>query len=152
MVEKPAGCYNHRVIDTPSRINNDSPKESKKFSFVPFLILTLVAYVGFLLYQAVYFNYKTSQKIKTLKNQLVDLDSEKQKLESLIAYYQTDTFAELEARKKLGMRMPGEKAIKVDVPEDQASLAKEQNQQKPVTQPAIPNWQKWVNYLEGRDF
>lgn len=121
-----------------------------KFNFVPFLILILVAYVSFLLYQAVYFNYKTSQKIKALKSDTAGLEDQKLQLEALIAYYKTDSFAELEARKKLGMRMPGEKVIKVDV--ESRANQNESTLKEIVKEPQIPNWQQWIYYLEGKDF
>ncbi len=120
-----------------------------KFNFVPLLILVLVAYVSFLLYQAVYFNYKTSQKINALKSDTLGLEDQKLQLEALISYYKTDSFAELEARKKLGMKMPGEKVIKVDVEPKvgQNDLKAEEI----IKEPQTPNWQEWIYYLEGKD-
>lgn len=123
--------------------------DKAKFNFVPVLILVLVGYVSFLLYQAVYFNYKTSQKIKSLQTDTVGLEEQKIQLEALIAYYKTDSFAELEARKKLGMKMPGEKVIKVDV---ESKTGQNDLKAEKIIEPQIPNWQEWIYYLEGKDF
>lgn len=123
--------------------------EKTKFNFAPVLILILIGYVSFLLYQAVYFNYKTTQKIRALKSDTLDLEDQKLQLEALIAYYKTDTFAELEARKKLGLKMPGEKVIKVDVLEQSQPI--EDAAADLVKGPQTPNWQNWINYLSGRE-
>lgn len=117
---------------------------------MPFLLFALLGYISFLLYQAVYFNYQTSQKIKSLKSDIAELNEQKEKLEDLIIYYQTDTFAELEARKKLGLKMPGEKVVKVDLIEQ--SRQAEEAPQDIVQGLVIPNWQKWIDYLQGKDF
>lgn len=109
-------------------------------------VVCAIGYVLFLLYQAVYFNYTTNQKIKVLKEDKVDLEKDQSRLETLIAYYKTDAFAELEARKKLGLRKPGEKVINVDVPQTQV-------QQQPVfiekDSTEKSNVQSWIDYLAG---
>jgi len=87
--------------------------------------------------------------MKSLKGDIINLESQKTRLQALIAYYKTDTFAELEARKKLGLKMSGEKVIKVDV-----EIKDEQNDQgvkQVVNEPQTPNWQMWIYYLEGKD-
>ena len=122
-----------------------APRQDKIKLFVIFpLALAVAGYTGFVLFQSVYFNYQASQKIGDLKRQFIVLEQKKLSLEALIAYYQTDTFRELEARKKLGLKMPGEKVVKVEIEKKaeqtapQSSLPKEKEK---------PNWQKWVDFL-----
>lgn len=80
----------------------------------------LAIYLIFLVYQALNFNYLASNKIKTLRKEASYLDAKKSQLEDLIVYYKTDTFKELEARKKLGMRKPGESVLIVKTLEEEA--------------------------------
>lgn len=81
-----------------------------------FLIIALaIIYTGFLLYQSIYFNYKLNKKVSALKKEILQLQEKQEQIKSLIAYYKTSSFQELEARRKLGLKMPGEKVIKVEV-------------------------------------
>lgn len=129
-------------------IGKDGGSRPKRnpWRFLSPIILLAIGYVLFLLYQAVYFNYQTSQKINALKQDLARLEEGKRELETLIAYYQTDSFQELEARKKLGMKMPGEKVVKVELAE--TSQKKEQNVPE-LTDSNRPNWEQWLRYLQG---
>jgi len=114
--------------------------------FLSPIILLAIGYVLFLLYQAVYFNYQTSQKINALKQDLARLTEEKRELETLITYYQTSSFQELEARKKLGMKMPGEKVVKVELAE--TSPKRKQDTHESADE-GRPNWEQWLRYLQG---
>jgi cell division protein FtsB len=118
--------------------------------FFAIVVLIAIIYVLFLLYQAVYFNYKTSQQIKDQKNKMQVLTSDQTRLETLIAYYGTSDFAELEARKKLGLMMPGEKVVKVDVPKSSAQAT---GSGLTVESPGVKksNFQAWLDYLSGID-
>ena len=126
-------------------------EKPKKGSYLtPILILLAVVYVGFLLYQAVYMNYATNQKIKKLRSDLSGAQVEKDRLSSLIAYYKTTTFQELEARKKLGLMLPGEKVVSVEVP-DSAPVVVSQTQQKPQEPIKQNNSRNWLDFLAGKD-
>ena len=128
--------------------NEAKPSSSARFNIWILVLLVGAVYAGITLYQSIYFNYKTDQQIKDLKAQMRQLDNDKEKLEALIVYYKTDTFQELEARKKLGLKMPGEKVVKVEVEKTE--------QQKPKSDIAAPkdqkpNWQIWLDFLKGID-
>ena len=131
-------------------VGRDESSKSKRnpWRFLSPIILLAIGYVLFLLYQAVYFNYQTSQKISALKQDLARLNEQKRELETLITYYQTGSFQELEARKKLGMKMPGEKVVKVELAETsqkrkQDALESADNER--------PNWEQWLKYLQGEE-
>lgn len=121
----------------------------KRYFLAPIVVLLVVFYLGFLLYQAIFINYQTNKKIATLNKTLEQTKQEQQELEVLIAYYKTTAFQELEARKKLGLKMPGEKVINVDVPEEKKSV----EEQKPVQKsgPEKSNPQLWYEYLFYQD-
>jgi len=120
-----------------------------KFNIVPILTLLAIFYIGFLLYQAVYFNYQTNQQIRSLKNDLKQIDQEKAQIESLIAYYKTSTFQELEARKKLGMKAPGEKVVQVNVEETALPSAVQEDETRKEDQ--RPNYLKWWDFVRGKE-
>lgn len=123
----------------------------KKTSYLtPVLIVLAVIYVGFLLYQAVYINYATNQKIKNLRTSLKNAQTDKDRLELLINYYKTSTFQELEARKKLGLKMPGEVVVKVEVPKAQASTSSVKLPAEQIVDKQN-NPQLWLDYLSGKD-
>lgn len=130
--------------DLSNKSQSQAPRR-KGILFTVFVVCA-IGYVLFLLYQAVYFNYTTNQKIKVLKEDKIDLEKDQSRLQTLIAYYKTDAFAELEARKKLGLRKPGEKVVKVDVPQTQVQqqpvfIEKDSNEKS--------NVQSWIDYLAG---
>ena len=118
----------------------------KRINLLSVLIFLTLAYVGFLLYQAIYLNYNTNQKIVLLKKEIREVEADKESLQTLIAYYQTPAFQELEARKKLGMKMPGEKVIKVEVAE---SPEAEVEEQESAPKDSTPNYQKWLDFISG---
>ena len=126
----------------------EAPKRSGfnyKFSIWAILVAAVGVYVAFVLYQTVYFNYKTNQQIKDLEAQQVKLREDKDRLGALVAYYKTDTFQELEARKKLGLKMPGEKVVKVEV--EKSSETNELKKSGPEEKQTKPNWQLWIDYF-----
>jgi len=101
-----------------------------------------------MLYQALALNYSTSQKIKNLKSEISTLEANKNMLEDLIMYYQTDAFKELEARKKLGMRKPDEKVLVVETKE---VTDKPVEPIKAVEEtPQASNFSLWMKYFSGK--
>lgn len=100
------------------------------------------------MYQALSFNYLASNKIKTLKKEASHLDAKKSQLEDLIVYYKTDTFKELEARKKLGMRKPGESVLIVKTLEEEA---KDQPSKANIEgEKSEPNYTLWIKLFNNK--
>lgn len=131
-------------------LGKDSKKNFwSKVDPLSLLVFLILIYVGFLLYQAISLNYQTNQKIASLKKEIQEIKQDHNDLETLIAYYQTSAFQELEARKKLGMKKPGEKAVTVEVKTDVYDSNKDEtkniNNNKDV-----PNYQKWLDFICGR--
>lgn len=112
---------------------------------VPILILLGAVYFGFLLYQSVYVNYQTNKKISELNISLTEAQDEQDNLKDLIAYYKTDTFQELEARKKLGLKLPGEKVVKVEVPRVAIKDETAKSETKKDNQKSNP--ELWLEFL-----
>lgn len=118
-----------------------------KSNFLSVLIVLTFIYAGFLLYQVISTNYQVSRKIAYLKNQIASVKTDINDLQTLIAYYQTPAFQELEARKKLGMKMPGEKVIRVDVKE--TPTANNKQTEAASSAKIIPNYQLWLDFISG---
>ena len=132
---------------------NETQKEAKKSSFgiYQILIVLVILYICFLLYQSLYSNYRTSQTIKSLKQDVAALEKQRGELEVLTAYYKTDSFQELEARKKLGLRMPGEKVIKVEEVKEAATPVASQQKQVDSLGLQRSNWEQWLDFVKGVD-
>lgn len=129
--------------------NNTQNKSSRTGKITTVVLIALAgAYIIFLLYQAVYFNYKTSQKINDLKIAVQKAQSDETRLKNLIAYYNTDTFKELEARKKLGLKMPGEKVVSVNFEKVQAVIPSAGTSS--VNKPEKSNPELWIEFLSGK--
>jgi len=131
-----------------------SPKTQKKNSSAPKIVYNVLialacVYIFFLLYQSVYFNYQTSKKIRVLKSELANSEIDLKRFESLNAYYKTWEFQELEARKKLGFKMPDEKVIQVQV-EESVQPQKPAEQKNESTTRQKPNYEKWLDYISGK--
>lgn len=120
----------------------------------------------FLLVRSVWQNWSLRQSINKLNDQIVTLEQDKNDLNNLIIYYRSDSFKELEARKKLGMKRPDEKMVILPVlPSSSSSPApsgqsesspsnfseevkKEQETLSPSKEnSAVSNWQLWWQYF-----
>jgi len=73
------------------------------------LIFIFVIYILFLLGKSLFTNYQLRQSIQKLNEQIATLEQQKEDLNNLIVYYKSDSFKELEARRKLGLKRPDEK-------------------------------------------
>ncbi len=129
-------------------INRLLPKIIKIASFV------VIIWVIFLLGRSIWQNWLLRQSIEKLNEQIVTLEKEKKGLNNLIIYYQSDTFKELEARKKLGLKKPGEKVVILPSPDDSSSsnfLEEVKEEQKAINSDEEgindPNWILWWQYL-----
>jgi cell division protein FtsB len=114
--------------------------------------LWLVAVAGYLVVlagQAVYRNYQAQQETLALKNQLLQAQQERARLEALLVYYQTDSFKEKELRRALLLKKPGEKVFAL--PESNAAKRAEE-QKAPTVQEkdavsTQPVWRQWLDYV-----
>ncbi|TSC92969.1 MAG: Uncharacterized protein CEN89_334 [Candidatus Berkelbacteria bacterium Licking1014_7] len=113
------------------------------------LILALVIYSGFVVVKKINENYKTNQEIQKYQDEIRQLKIENYNLSNLLIYYQTKTFKEIEARKRLGMKKEGE-TILVSPENKNGQTDIQQQQQTEMSQPA-PNYQLWYNLIFHRE-
>lgn len=107
--------------------------------------------------RAIWQNWQLRHYIWQLNEQVVTLEKQKKDLENLNLYYRSDSFRELEARKRLNLKKPGEKVVILPVssatptvtpsnfPEE---LTKEKEAVAGESVPAkTPNWLLWWQYF-----
>lgn len=117
----------------------------------------VIFWILFLLGRAVWQNWDLKHSIWKLNEQIATLEQQKNDLENLNLYYSSDSFKELEARKRLGLKKPGEKLVILpaaspsitvtpgNFPEE---LDKEKESVAGVITPSrIPNWLLWWQYF-----
>ena len=120
-------------------------------------IFAAVGYFLFLTYKSVLYNYNTNKKIDSLNEEIALLEIEEEYLANLNVYYQTDSYKELEARRKLGLKGSGETVIKIPISEERLS----QLENRETVQSAVEaikedndeqaegstNPRKWLKYI-----
>jgi len=79
------------------------------------LIYAAILYTFFMLGRAVWINFTLQKNIKIIEQEIAAIQQQNKNLENLILYYQSDSFREIEARQKLGLKKPGETVINVPV-------------------------------------
>jgi cell division protein FtsB len=73
--------------------------------------VAILLYIGWTVGSSIYRNYKTNQVIDSLKRDIAQLKLDIANEQDMLVYYQTDSFHELEARRRLGAMAPGEKIV-----------------------------------------
>lgn len=130
-------------------------KEQQQTAVKFIVIAGAVGYLLFLTYRAVAFNYRTNMKISSLGKEISLLESEKDYLESLNVYYATDTYKELEARRKLGLKKADEKVVKIPIDPNRLAQVEEHREtiQKTIEddsqdqQKTMGNPRKWIKFV-----
>ena len=120
-------------------------------------LLFIVLYSGYTIGFSVYKNYLIDQEIISLKANNIQLESEIQNLTNLTMFYQTITFAEIEARQKMNLKKVDEKVFVVNADElkkDSATLvntSENSGNSTPITQDLEPNYEKWYRFVFNSD-
>lgn len=131
--------------------NEQNTDSSGKRALSNIVLLAASVYIGFLLYQSVYFNFQLNSKVEKLKTQIAKQETERLGFEAIISYYQTSTFQELEARRKLGMRFPGEKVVAVEVKPQQPDLDSDETLSGDSQRASSTNNLKlWLDFFTGK--
>jgi len=126
----------------------------QKFSGIFISVLgkvIVVAIVGFILYnigRSIWKNYLIVQKIDSAKKEITNEELENKNLKNLIVYYQTDTYKELEARRKLGYKKPGESVLMIpelSTTQNNNTIGKTNSSAEPEQSEA--NFIKWYHYV-----
>ncbi|MFA6252788.1 MAG: septum formation initiator family protein [Patescibacteria group bacterium] len=117
----------------------DSVRAFFESRFVNLILVVLLVLSVVKVFREAMVRYEINKEIRTLENQLNDLESKSDKIGNMIAYLKTDQYIEKEARTKLNLVKPGEKQINFvssTAGSVQTELAK-----------SSPNYVKWFNYF-----
>lgn len=122
-------------------------------NLVSIIIILIIVYIIFNIGKSTWKNYQINREIVNIEAEIEGLKVKNATLKNLILYYQTDTFKELEARKKLGLKKPDEKVIIVPENDGQSDNYKEELFGKSQTQNKLiekkPNYAKWWYFVMG---
>lgn len=102
-----------------------------------------LAYVLVLLGRSAWVNAERNQQTTDMATSITDLRQEIVDLNDLISYQETTTFKELEARRKLGLKKPGELVIVLPPEPDQPTLVE---QKQAAATPTYVVLQQWWDY------
>jgi hypothetical protein len=95
-------------------------------------------------------NYGLQKEVDLKRQQLQLAQLQSDNLELQNRYYQTNEYRELEARKSLGLVMPGESVL---ILPDNSEAAKTADRSTPrqvvVPQEDTTNFEQWLNFLFG---
>jgi len=115
-------------------------RQKKYYSFFGLIIFL---YLAVLTGRSMYQNWQTTQEAKRIKAEIETLEAERENLQNLITYYQTKSFKEKEARRKLGLVKPDEKVVILS-----QETNPPQNLTKPISEePKKANWQLWWDFF-----
>lgn len=85
--------------------------------------------------------------LKSINQELSNLEKEKGDLNNLLNYVNSNDFVEETARTKLNMRKPGEKVIILSNTAEVQDLMPMRDNSSTTSEPQRTNYQKWVAYF-----
>lgn len=113
------------------------------------LTYIVIFYIFYILGHSIWLNWALKKENDRIKADIAKVQDKNQNLENLITYYKSDSFKELEAREKLGMKKSDEKVVLVPVKKFDPTASQEDSlsllSKKTVTQ--IANWRAWWSYI-----
>lgn len=121
---------------------------SRLFVWGGVIILVLIV-IG--LGKAALKRHDIAQEVSSLNNSVSDLQSQNIELSGLLEYFKTKNYEELQARKNLGLKKPGETVVAISESNAQDSEAF-LNSEGGSAQEAMSNPRKWWNYFFSIQF
>lgn len=131
-----------------------NPKSKINESVKQIFYVALIAYLVIILGRSIYKNYSINQKISDLENQIIAIRVDNENIKNSLLYYNTNSFKELEIRRRLGMQKPDEQVFLFDETALNDDMANKENQKQNVqnnTPAPDPNYVKWLHYLSGQE-
>jgi len=115
------------------------------FNLANVIILAVVAYLIFVVGKTAWDNYQSNQSLIKDEIGLSELNSQIKNMEYEIAYYNTKSYKEKQARSKLGYIAAGETAV--SVPADAENSSQNINKEDNTPSYSIPNSFLWYDYF-----
>ncbi len=115
-----------------------------------FLLIALFVFAVVSNVQRIISNYRLHERIKTAEAEVVEMELKNQKLSLLMNYYQSASYQEVEARRRLGMKKPDEAAYIIKgISTPSSVLDAENTLTGETTKKTESNARQWLNYLQG---
>jgi len=114
------------------------------------IVLIIAAYILFSLVKSIFSNYKINTQINGANKQISDLVEENSIIKNQNLYYQTNTYHEIQARKKMGLKKAGETMIIAPGNRDNKTTNEPNtviNDQTNSNTTELPNYEKWAKYI-----
>ena len=115
-------------------------------AFVNLIGAAIALWILLALIQTVKHNYDLEKQIDTLRQKISLLQAQKDELSYNIAYYNTDSFKQRQARARLGLQQPGENVIILPSPSPSASPIVDVAKAKARRS----NLRQWIDFLLGK--
>jgi cell division protein FtsB len=127
---------------------SDPKKPSRLYIVIPLVLLA--TYAAFLIGKAIWQHYQVNRELETLTEEIDGLKDKAKRLEQAIAYYQTPSFKEKEARGKLLYQKKGEKVVSLPSSDEDKPATKSEEDvlgTMPDETFAQPNYIRWWNFF-----
>lgn len=115
------------------------------------LVYLLIGYTFFMVGRSVWENFQLKKQTDNIEQEISKIQAQNKNLENLILYYKSDSFREVEARKKLGLKKPGEVAVAVPAKSANNFQSEVQAQEEGVSEKPkeikTPNYELWWQYF-----
>lgn len=100
-------------------------------------------------------NYQLRAQVAEAKSQVDSMKARNERLSLILSYYQTASYQDVEARRRLGLKRPEETALSVkglDLDAKQLNLLEDSVYQetKPAETAPVTNIGQWAKYLSGK--
>jgi cell division protein FtsB len=110
--------------------------------------IVAIVYLIVVLGETIKRNYDLDQQVNSLNTQITNLQDQKDQLSYNIAYDNTNSFRDREARSKLGLQLPGENVVIIPHADPAPTPAANPATKQPAKK---SNLQKWFDFLSGRN-
>lgn len=113
--------------------------------FLSLVLLGLLAAIIAPLYKNISSRYRIDREIEDLRQEINSLETSNKDLEKLLAYLESDQFAEAEARLNFGLRKKGEEVVVIKEEGAAIGSVNEKTAGGDLSNPA-----KWLKYFFGK--
>lgn len=118
------------------------------------LIVAVLLYALFINIRLVITNYNLNKRAETVEADIIEMRQRNERIRLILSYYQTKSYQEVEARRRLQVKKPEETILAVKglnlTPKELNLLEDVVYQEAPVAVPEQKtNFQKWWEYLFG---
>ena len=120
-------------------------------NMVNIILAVIFVYLLFLIGNLIWRNYQTNNKTTQLNDdiELVEIDNDLRR--ELLTYYQSDSYREVELRRRLILKQAGEKVVLLPIHQEESyrlpqNISLQNIPSEPVT---LPNYRRWWQAFFG---